>query len=72
MGSENAREDMDETTGERLPERRDEMLAPGARRQVARNTRGGTREVAGKGLRKDLRALAAIGSGLAELTTEVG
>jgi len=37
----------------------------------ARNERGGTGEVAVKGNRKGLRALAAIGSGLAELTTAV-
>jgi hypothetical protein len=57
--------------GERLSQQRDEILAPGARLQGTRNERGGTREVAVRGNRKDLRALAAIGSGLAELATEV-
>ena len=57
--------------GERWSERPDEILASGARLPGTRNERGGRREVAVKGNRKGLRALAAIGSGLAELTTEV-
>lgn len=55
---------------ERLPERRDEILAPGARLQITLNERGGAREVEIKGNRKGLAALAAICSGLADLTTE--
>jgi hypothetical protein len=55
---------------ERLPERRDEILARGARLQISLNERSGTREVEILGNRKGLRALAAICSGLAELTSE--
>ena len=55
---------------ERLPERRDEVLAPGARLQVTLNERSGTCEVEIEGNRKGLRSLAAICSGLAELTQE--
>ena len=55
---------------ERLPERRDEILAPGARLEVTLNERSSRREVEIKGNRKGLQALAAICSGLAELTTE--
>jgi hypothetical protein len=55
---------------ERLPERKDEILIPGARLRVSLKERGGTPEVEIEGNRKGLRALAAICSGLAELTPE--
>ncbi len=55
---------------ERLSERGNEILAPGARLHIALNERDGTREVEIKGNRQGLQALAAICSGLAELTTE--
>jgi hypothetical protein len=55
---------------ERLPERKDEILAPGARLQITLEERGNTHEIGIKGNRKGLQALAAICSGLAELTTE--
>ncbi len=55
---------------ERLPERRDEILTPGARLQITLNECGGRREVEIKGNRKGLQALAGICSGLAQLTTE--
>jgi hypothetical protein len=53
---------------ERLPERKDETLASGARLQISLKERGGTHEVQIEGNRKGLQALAAICSGLAELT----
>jgi hypothetical protein len=53
---------------ERLPERRGEILAPGARLRVDLNGEG--REVEIKGSRLGLQALAAVCSGLAELTNE--
>ena len=59
-----------ESRRERLPERRDEILAPGARLQVTLDERGSTREVKIKGNRRGLHALAAICSGLAALTSE--
>ena len=55
---------------ERLPERKNEILAPGARLQIALKEHGGVREVEIKGDRKGLQALAAICAGLAELTQE--
>jgi hypothetical protein len=58
------------TPQERLPERRDEIVRPGARLQVTLKERGGTTEVEIVGNRPGLQALAAICSGLAELTPE--
>lgn len=55
---------------ERLPERRDEILVSGARLQITLKERSGMREVEIEGNRKGLRALAAIWSGLAQLTQE--
>ena len=55
---------------ERLPERRDTILAPGARLKVTLNDRNGSRAIEIEGNRIGLHALAAICSGLAELTTE--
>jgi hypothetical protein len=55
---------------ERLPERKDEIHAPGARLRVTLKERGGTHEMEIEGNRIGLRALAAICSGLAELTPE--
>ena len=55
---------------ERLPERKDEIHAPGARLQITLKERSGMREVEVEGNRKGLRALAAICSGLAQLTQE--
>ncbi len=55
---------------ERLPERKDEILAPGARLRIILKERSGEREVEIVGNRKGLLALAAICSGLAELTPE--
>ena len=55
---------------ERLPERRDEIHVSGARLQISLKERSGTREVEIEGNRKGLLALAAICSGLAELTSE--
>jgi hypothetical protein len=55
---------------ERLPEQRDTILAPGARLKVTLNERNGSRKIEIDGNRNGLRALAAICSGLAELTTE--
>ncbi len=55
---------------ERLPERKHEILAPGARLQIILRENAGTHEVEIKGNRKGLQALAAICSGLAELTPE--
>jgi len=55
---------------ERFPERRDEIVAPGARLQITLKERSGVREVEIEGNRKGLQALAAICSGLAELTSE--
>lgn len=54
----------------RLPERRDEICAPGARLQVTLSERDGWRTVEIAGNRVGLQALAAICSGLAELTAE--
>ena len=54
---------------ERLPERRDEILAPGARLRVDLN-RDDTGELEIQGNRLGLQALAGICSGLAELTDE--
>jgi hypothetical protein len=58
------------TPQERLPGRRDEILRPGARLQVTLTERGGASEVVIVGNRPGLQALAAICSGLAELTAE--
>lgn len=58
------------TPQERLPERRDEIVRPGARLRVALKERGGASEVEIVGNRVGLQALAAICSGLAELTPE--
>jgi hypothetical protein len=55
---------------ERLPERKDEILAPGARLRITLKERSVSREVEIEGNRKGLQALAAICSGLAELTQE--
>ncbi len=55
---------------ERLPERKDEILNPGARLRIRLNERSGTPEVEIEGNRRGLHALAAICSGLAELTPE--
>ena len=55
---------------ERLPERRHEILARGARLRISLTERSSTREVEILGNRKGLRALAAICSGLSELTPE--
>jgi hypothetical protein len=68
---------MDEAKGdqmggpyERLPERRGEILARGARLRVDLKEHSGEREVVIMGNRKGLLALAAICSGLAELSPE--
>jgi hypothetical protein len=55
---------------ERLPERRDEIVASGARLRISLKERSGEREVKIVGNRKGLLALAAICSGLAELSPE--
>jgi len=55
---------------ESLPERKNEIPCQGARLQVALKERGGTPEVEILGNRAGLKALAAICSGLAELTAE--
>ena len=55
---------------ERLPGRRDGVLAEDARFRVTINEHNGANEVQIKGNRKGLQALAAICSGLAELTPE--
>jgi hypothetical protein len=55
---------------ERLPERRDEIDAQGARLQVSLSERDGWRTVEITGNPRGLKALAAICSGLAELSTE--
>jgi hypothetical protein len=55
---------------QRLPERKDEIHIRGAHLRIALKERGGTPEVEIEGNRKGLRALAAICSGLAELTPE--
>ena len=55
---------------ERLPERKRENLAPDARLQIILRETAGTHEVEINGNRKGLQALAAICSGLAELTPE--
>ena len=56
--------------GPRLPERRDVILASGARLRISLEERSGEREVRIMGNRKGLLALAAICSGLAELSPE--
>ncbi len=58
------------TPQERLPERKDEILGEGARLRVVLKERSDAREVEIVGNRKGLLALAAICSGLAELTPE--
>jgi hypothetical protein len=55
---------------ERLPERKDEILASGARPRIVLKERSGEHEVEIVGNRKGLLALAAICSGLAELSPE--
>jgi hypothetical protein len=55
---------------ESLPERKHEILRPGARLQVTLKEGGGVSEVEIVGNRAGLQALAAICSGLAELTPE--
>jgi len=55
---------------ERLPNRKNEILASGARLRVDLKKNPGTNEVEIIGNRKGLLALAAICSGLAELTKE--
>ena len=55
---------------ERLPERRNEIVVPGARLKITLKEHGGKSEVEIHGNRKGLKALAAICSGLAELTPE--
>jgi hypothetical protein len=55
---------------ERLPEKRDEICAPGARMRVTLKERSGARELVIEGNRRGLKALAAICSGLAELKPE--
>jgi len=55
---------------ESLPERKSEILTPGARLQITLQERSGMREVEIEGNRKGLLALAAICSGLAELSPE--
>jgi hypothetical protein len=59
-----------EGPSERLPERRDEICAQGARLQVSLSERNGWRTVQIIGNPLGLKALAAICSGLAELTEE--
>ncbi len=58
------------TPQERLPERKDGVLAPGARLQITLNERSGRQEVEIVGNQRGLQALASICSGLAELTSE--
>ena len=58
------------TPQERLPERKHEILRRGARLQVTLKERSGTHEVEIVGNRIGLQALAAICSGLAELTPD--
>ncbi len=55
---------------ESLPERREEILASGARLRIDLKERSGEREVEIVGNRKGLLALAAICSGLAALSPE--
>jgi hypothetical protein len=55
---------------ERLPERKTEIIVPGARLKITLKEHGGANEVEIQGNRKGLKALAAICSGLAELTPE--
>jgi hypothetical protein len=59
-----------EPPGERLPERRDTILAAGARLKVTVKERNGTNEIDIEGNQTGLWALAAICAGLAELTPE--
>jgi hypothetical protein len=58
------------TPQERLPERKHEILRAGARLKITLTERGGASEVVIVGNRPGLQALAAICSGLAELTPE--
>jgi hypothetical protein len=55
---------------ERLPKQKDKILASGARLLITLKERGGTHELQIEGNRKGLKSLAAICSGLAELTQE--
>jgi len=55
---------------ERLPEHKDIILAGGARLLVTLAERGNAREIEILGNRKGLKALAAICSGLADLSDE--
>jgi hypothetical protein len=55
---------------ERLPKQQEEILARGARLQIILNEHSGNREIEIKGNREGLQALAAICSGLAQLTAE--
>jgi hypothetical protein len=55
---------------ERLPERKDEILASGARLRIILKERSGEQELEIVGNRKGLLALAAICSGLAGLSPE--
>ena len=55
---------------ERLPELRDTIFAAGAHLKVTLNERDGWRDVEIVGNRAGLRALAAICSGLSDLTNE--
>jgi hypothetical protein len=59
-----------EGPNERLPERREEICAQGARLQVILSERDGWRTVEITGNPLGLKALAAVCSGLAELTAE--
>lgn len=55
---------------ERLPGSKNEILAQGARLRVSLNQPAGAHEIEITGNRKGLKALAAICTGLAELTPE--
>ena len=55
---------------ERLPERKSEILAPGARLRIVLKGNAGGHEFEIIGNRRGLQALAAICSGLADLTQE--
>src|SRR5438552_329309 len=59
-----------ESPRERLPQRRDTILAAGARLKVTLKEHDGRREIEILGNRKGLDAFAAICAGLAELTPE--
>ena len=54
---------------ERLPDRRDTILATGAHLMVTLKERNGTAEIEIQGNQPGLQALAAICAGLAELTS---